>query len=166
MNTSSGRTSTSDGHFLCSFTPRRTADALLRRASSSSRVFGAGIYNASYHRLQLIASDRTAIKLDYGRQLRAAYERAQRLGQALPIAVCIGTDLAVHYAAATMGALMPESADELAVAGGLRNEPIAVTHALTQDLIYPAETEIVLEGLVWPVSTVREGPFGEFVGYI
>ena len=117
-----------------------------------------GVYNASYHRLQLIASDRTAIKLDYGRHLRAAYERAQRLGQALPIAVCIGTDLAVHYAAATMGALMPESADELAVAGGLRNEPIAVTHALTQDLIYPAETEIVLEGLVSPVDTVREGP--------
>ena len=25
-----------------------------------------GVYNASYHRLQLIASDRTAIKLDYG----------------------------------------------------------------------------------------------------
>jgi 2,5-furandicarboxylate decarboxylase 1 len=125
-----------------------------------------GVYNASYHRLQLIASDRTAIKLDYGRHLRAAYERAQRLGQALPIAVCIGTDLAVHYAAATMGALMPESADELAVAGGLRNEPIAVTHALTQDLIYPAETEIVLEGLVSPVDTVREGPFGEFVGYL
>ncbi|MBI2317781.1 MAG: UbiD family decarboxylase, partial [Betaproteobacteria bacterium] len=74
-----------------------------------------GVYNASYHRLQLIGPKRTAIKLDFGRHLRAAYERAQRLGQPLPIAACIGTDIAVYYTAATMGSQMPESADELRV---------------------------------------------------
>ena len=125
-----------------------------------------GVYNASYHRLQLIGPQRTAIKLDFGRHLRAAYERAQKLGKLLPIAVCIGTDLAVHYTAATMGAQMPESADELVIAGGLRGEPLAVVKALTQDLHYPAETEIVLEGTLLPSQTVREGPFGEFVGYL
>jgi 2,5-furandicarboxylate decarboxylase 1 len=125
-----------------------------------------GVYNASYHRLQLIGPQRTAIKLDFGRHLRAAYERAQKLGKPLPIAVCIGTDLAVHYTAATMGAQMPESADELAIAGGLRGEPLPVVKALTQDLHYPAETEIVLEGTLLPNQTVREGPFGEFVGYL
>lgn len=125
-----------------------------------------GVYNASYHRLQLIGPQRTAIKLDFGRHLRAAYERAQKLGKPLPIAVCIGTDLAVHYTAATMGSQMPESADELAIAGGLRGEPIPVVKALTQDMHYPAETEIVLEGVLLPGETVREGPFGEFVGYL
>ncbi len=125
-----------------------------------------GVYNASYHRLQVIGPQRTAIKLDFGRHLRAAYERAQKLGKPLPIAVCIGTDLAVHYTAATMGAQMPESADELAIAGGLRGEPLPVTKAITQDLHYPAGTEIVLEGMLLPSQTVREGPFGEFVGYL
>jgi 2,5-furandicarboxylate decarboxylase 1 len=125
-----------------------------------------GVYNASYHRLQLIGPKRTAIKLDFGRHLRVAYERAQKLGKPLAIAVCIGTDLAVHYTAATMGAQMPESADELAIAGGLRGEPIPVVKGLTQDLHYPAETEIVLEGVLLPNQTVREGPFGEFVGYL
>lgn len=125
-----------------------------------------GVYNASYHRLQLIGPQRTAIKLDFGRHLRVAYERAQKLGKPLPIAVCIGTDLAVHYTAATMGAQMPESADELAIAGGLRGEPIPVVKALTQDMHYPADTEIVLEGTLLPTQTVREGPFGEFVGYL
>ena len=125
-----------------------------------------GVYNASYHRLQLIGPQRTAIKLDFGRHLRVAYERAQKLGKPLPIAVCIGTDLAVHYTAATMGAQMPESADELAIAGGLRGEPIPVVKALTQELHYPAETEIVLEGTLLANQTVREGPFGEFVGYL
>ncbi len=125
-----------------------------------------GVYNASYHRLQLIGPQRTAIKLDFGRHLRAAYERAQKLGKPLPIAVCIGTDLAVHYTAATMGAQMPESADELAIAGALRGEPLPVVKGITQDLHYPAETEIVLEGVLLPNQTVREGPFGEFVGYL
>ncbi len=125
-----------------------------------------GVYNASYHRLQVIGPQRTAIKLDFGRHLRAAYERAQKLGKPLPIAVCIGTDLAVHYTAATMGAQMPESADELAIAGALRGEPLPVVKGITQDLHYPAETEIVLEGVLLPNQTVREGPFGEFVGYL
>lgn len=125
-----------------------------------------GVYNASYHRLQLLGPRQTAIKLDFGRHLRAAYERAQKLGKPLPIAVCIGTDLAVHYTAATMGSQMPESADELAIAGGLRGEPVAVVRAATQPLHYPAETEIALEGVLHHTTTVREGPFGEFVGYL
>src|SRR6202030_3367884 len=32
-----------------------------------------GIYNASYHRLQVIGPNRTAIKLDYGRHLRLSF---------------------------------------------------------------------------------------------
>ena len=124
------------------------------------------VYNASYHRLQLLGPNRTAIKLDFGRHLRLAFERAQQRGQPLPITVCIGTDLAVHYTAATMGAQMPEMADELAIAGGLRGEPIEVVRAKTQPMIYPAHTEIALEGVLLPSQTVREGPFGEFVGYL
>jgi 2,5-furandicarboxylate decarboxylase 1 len=125
-----------------------------------------GVYNASYHRLQLIGPDRVAIKLDFGRHLRLAFERAQRLGQKLPVAVCIGTDIALQYTAATMGSQMPELADELAVAGGLAGRPLTVAKAVSQDLLVPAETEIVLEGYISPDETVNEGPFGEFVGYL
>jgi len=125
-----------------------------------------GVYNASYHRLQLLGPQKTGVKLDFGRHLRLAYERAQKLKQDLPIAVCIGTDLAVHYTAATMGAQMPESADELAVAGGLRGSPLPVVKCITQDLWVPAETEIVLEGKMRWQGTVREGPFAEFIGYL
>jgi 2,5-furandicarboxylate decarboxylase 1 len=125
-----------------------------------------GIYNASYHRLQLVGPNRTAIKLDYGRHLRLAFERAKRAGRPLPIAVCIGTDLALQYTAATMGSQMPENADELAAAGGFCGRPLAVVKAVTQDLLLPADTEIVLEGVISPDQTIEEGPFGEFVGYL
>lgn len=125
-----------------------------------------GVYNASYHRLQLIGPNRTAIKLDYGRHLRLAFERSQKKGEPLPVVVVIGADTAVHYAAATMGSQMPETADELAVAGGLKGSPLPVVKAITQDLLLPAESEIALEGRILVDETVREGPFGEFVGYL
>jgi 2,5-furandicarboxylate decarboxylase 1 len=125
-----------------------------------------GVYNASYHRLQLAGPDRTAIQLDLGRHLRNAWERAKARGEALPIAVCIGTDIALQYTAATMGSQLPESTDELAVAGGLAGHPLPVVDAVSQPLIVPAETEIVLEGRILIDRTVPEGPFGEFVGYL
>lgn len=66
-----------------------------------------GTYNASYHRLQVSGNDRTAVKLDFGRHLRLAWERAkarnEKLDRRLP-----GTDLALQYTAATMGSQMPE----------------------------------------------------------
>ena len=125
-----------------------------------------GIYNASFHRLQLIGGNRAAIKLDFGRHLLAAFHRAGERGEPLPVVVCIGTDVALQYTAATMGSQMPEDADELAAAGGLAGRPLEVAQALTQDLALPAETEIALEGVIRTDEVVNEGPFGEFVGFL
>jgi 2,5-furandicarboxylate decarboxylase 1 len=154
----------------------RMLPALHHTAADGGRFVTAGIvivkdpetgtYNASYHRLQLVGGNRTAVKLDFGRHLRLAWERAKAKGVPLPVVVCIGADLALHYTAATMGSQMPEHADELAVAGGLCGRPLPVVKAVTQDLIVPAETEIVLEGVMRTDDTVLEGPFGEFVGYL
>jgi 2,5-furandicarboxylate decarboxylase 1 len=106
------------------------------------------------------------VKLDYGRHLRAAFERAQRMNVPLPVVICIGADLALQYTAATMGSQMPEHADELAAAGGFCGRALPVVKGVTQDLLVPADTEIVLEGRMLTDQTVREGPFGEFVGYL
>jgi len=124
------------------------------------------VYNASYHRLQLTGPNRTAIQLDLGRHLRNAWERAKKRGESLPVAVCIGTDVALQYTAATMGSQLPETTDELAVAGGLAGRPLPVVEAVSQPLLVPAESEIVIEGLIRTDQTVAEGPFGEFVGYL
>ncbi len=123
-----------------------------------------GVHNASYHRLQLLGPDRTAIKLDFGRHLRFAFERSQARGEGLPVAICIGSDVSLHYVAATMGAQLPEDADELGVAGGLAGQPIAIAKGVTQDVVVAADAEIVFEGVISATETVREGPFGEFMG--
>ena len=155
---------------------QRTLPVLLHAPGDAGRFITAGVviardpesgvYNASYHRLQIVGADRTAIRLDFGRHLRTAFERARERGQALPIAVCIGPDLALAYAAAFMGAQMPLDADELAAAGGVRGAPLEVVQCVTQDLVVPASSEVVLEGSISTTETVHEGPFGEFVGYL
>lgn len=124
------------------------------------------IYNASYHRLQLLGGDRVAIKMDFGRHLRAAYERAVAQGRTLPVAICLGADIALQYMAATMGSQLPEHVDELWVAGGLAGRPLPIAPALTQKLDIPAASEIVIEGEILIDDMVEEGPFGEFVGYL
>jgi 2,5-furandicarboxylate decarboxylase 1 len=124
-----------------------------------------GVMNASYHRLQLLGGNRTAIKLDLGRHLRSAFEAAQEDGKDLPISVAIGTDVALMYAAATMGSRMPESKDELSAAGAMRGMGVELLEGLTQDVLVPAHSEIVLEGFISATETVHEGPFGEFMGY-
>ena len=124
-----------------------------------------GVPNASYHRLQLVGPNRTGIKLDYGRHLRLAFERSQAMGRPLPVAVCLGTDLALMHAAAFMGSQMPADMSELSAAGGVRGRALDMVEGLTQPVLVPAESEVVLEGCILPDVSVDEGPFGEFVGY-
>ena len=124
-----------------------------------------GVRNASFHRLQLVGPDRVAIKIDHGRHLGQALDHATELGVGLPVAACIGTDVALIHAASTMGALMPENRDELRAAGGCRGQGLPLVPGVSQDVDYPAETEIVIEGVIEPGRPVTEGPFGEFVGY-
>ena len=119
-----------------------------------------GVHNASYHRMQLLGGNRTAIKLDYGRHLRAAHERAIARGVDLPIVVCIGTDLSLMYAGAFMGSQMPEESDELMAAGGHPRIARSRWPARSRsDLPVPAECEIVLEARISPTETTAEGPF-------
>ena len=123
-----------------------------------------GVHNASIHRLCLLGGDRAAIKLDWGRHLRSLYEKAQQKKAPLEIAVVIGGDLALTYAAATMGLQVPLERDELEVASSLKGEPLQLVPCHSVQLAVPAESEIVLEGEISPDQFVEEGPFIEFLG--
>ncbi len=123
-----------------------------------------GIRNASFHRLQLLGGNRTAVQLDLGRHLRSLYERAEDDGRELEIAVVIGPDLSLFFAAASMGSHIPQDRDELAWASGLKGEALELVKCLTVDVEVPASSEIILEGAMLPKERVEEGPFLEFVG--
>jgi 4-hydroxy-3-polyprenylbenzoate decarboxylase len=56
--------------------------------------------------------------------------------------------------------------DEMGVAGALAGHAIRTVKCLTVDLDVPADSEIVIEGLIDPELLEPEGPFGESHGYI
>src|SRR6266700_2894064 len=81
----------------------------------------------------------------------------------LPAAIVIGAPPHVTYTAVTR---IPNDMCEYDVAGALSGHPIEVVHCITQDLMVPAEAEIVIEGTMPTGIVEMEGAFGEFPGYM
>ena len=122
-----------------------------------------GKSNLSYHRLMIAGPDRTGILMEKGRHLDGIYRKWVARGEPMPVAVFVGA-----HPLWSLGALWAGSADveEYAIIGGLLGEGLEVVPTCAvPDLMVPAGTELVLEGLVSHTETIREGPFGEFTGY-
>src|SRR5437762_13610710 len=74
------------------------------------------------------------------------WERLRERGfKKLPCAVVLGAPPVVTFASVQK---LPETLDELHVAGALVGAPINVVKAKTVDLLVPAEAEIVIEGFI------------------
>ena len=58
-------------------------------------------------------------------------ERAEELGQKLPISISIGVDPAIEIGSCFEAPTTPLGYDELSVAGALRNEPVELCKCLT-----------------------------------
>ena len=89
-------------------------------------------------------------------------EAIRRGEERLPVAVVLGGDPALTYAAT---APLPPEIDEYLFAGFLRGKGLDLVRCQTNDLEVPANAEIVLEGYVIPGETRVEGPFGDHTGY-
>ena len=123
-----------------------------------------GVNNASYHRFMHVEGNKLLIQLDLGRDLRALWERAKEKGKELPIAIVIGANVGLQYAAGMMGAQLPRDMDEYDVASGLSREPLELIDCKTIPLRVPADAEFIMEGTISPDAEMEEGPFLEFVG--
>ncbi|TWJ12166.1 4-hydroxy-3-polyprenylbenzoate decarboxylase [Stackebrandtia albiflava] len=87
---------------------------------------------------------------------------AERRGERLPVAVAIGPDPVVAYAA---GAPLPGGIDEYLFAGYLRGERVEMVDCLTVPLQVPANAQVILEGYIEPGERRPEGPFGDHTGF-
>lgn len=79
-----------------------------------------------------------------------------------PISITLGCDPATILAAVMP---IPDQLGEFAFAGLLRGHKTRLTKCLSNDLLVPAEAEIVLEGHIHPGDEALEGPFGDHTGY-
>ena len=79
-----------------------------------------------------------------------------------PISVVLGCDPATILAAVTP---IPDTLAEYAYAGLLRGRKTELIKCLSNDLLVPARSEIILEGYIYPNEFAPEGPFGDHTGY-
>lgn len=83
-------------------------------------------------------------------------------GKPMPIAIVIGADVPSHFAAAATFRINGNEAD---LAGGLGGRPVELIKCHTNDLMVPANAEVVIEAEVLPDGIAQEGPYGEYPGY-
>jgi 4-hydroxy-3-polyprenylbenzoate decarboxylase len=81
----------------------------------------------------------------------------------MPCAIVLGCP---PYVAFMGPQKLPIGVDEFTVAGGLAGEPINVVRARTVDLLVPADSELVIEGLIDTEYLEPEAPFGESHGHV
>jgi 4-hydroxy-3-polyprenylbenzoate decarboxylase len=114
--------------------------------------------NVGMYRVQIYDERTAGMHWQRHKQGRA---HAAKWGDRIPVAVAIGGDPALTYAAT---APLPPIVDELAFAGFLRGKPIRVTKAVSIDLDVPADADFVIEGYVDNQDLRIEGPFGDHTG--
>ncbi|WP_410512206.1 UbiD family decarboxylase [Paenibacillus sp. BR2-3] len=128
-----------------------------------------GECNISIHRLWVKSNNELTIWMVPGRHLEGFYLAAKEMGVALPISVNIGLDPAIYIASCCTGSIAPEGFNELAIAGGLRGQPVKVSSCLSVNADCLSETEYVLEGEITHEYAPEGGLGGhsmpEFLGY-
>jgi UbiD family decarboxylase len=125
-----------------------------------------GVQNMGNYRGQVKARRRLGMNpsLELRPGIYNHWERLRAQGfKKLPCAVVLGAPPCVTFASVQK---IPETLDELHVAGALVGTALNVVKAKTVDLLVPAEAEIVIEGFIDTEYLEPEAPFGESHGHV
>ncbi|MBI2357639.1 MAG: UbiD family decarboxylase [Deltaproteobacteria bacterium] len=132
--------------------------------STITRDRKSGIYNCSYHRMEVKSKNKTALYAS-PRHLWKIFRDHEDNNRECPVATVLGHHPAYHMGACYSG---PFEVSEFDIIGGYLQEPLRLTPSETfgEDLLIPADAEIVIEGALIPGKRIVEGPFGEAPGYL
>ena len=125
-----------------------------------------GIQNMGTYRAALKANDRLGVRM--ASRLGGAggylhWRKYQKRGEPMPCAIVIGCAPAVLFTGPQKLAI---DVDEMGIAGGLIGKPVRTVRCKTVDLVVPADSEIVIEGVIDTELLEPEGPFGESHGHV
>ncbi len=121
-----------------------------------------GPYNVGVYRMQVIGKNKTIMRWLKTRGGAQHYREWMERNTPMPVSVAIGCEPATTIAAVTP---VPERVGEFHFAGLLRKEAIELVQCMTNSLMVPATSEIVLEGEILPGEETQEGPFADHTGY-
>jgi 2,5-furandicarboxylate decarboxylase 1 len=125
---------------------------------------GSRRYNLSWNRAMYLDPRRIGVHIS-PRDLWSFHRAAEGAGKPLPVALVLG-----HHPAFNLGAaaLATSSLDEYHIAGALLGEGVRVapSQSYGEELLIPADAEVVIEGRLLPGVRTAEGPFGEYLRYL
>ena len=120
-----------------------------------------GRRNVGCRRLSLRNRYETGTNVTAPSDLKRIYTACVARGEKLPMSFTCGNH-PLDFVAATMR----HPGDELSLVATMRGETAPVVKSLTNDILVPADSEMVLEGYLDERGYVEpEGPFGEYMGY-
>ncbi|MBN8293289.1 UbiD family decarboxylase [Rhodobacter sp. NTK016B] len=120
-----------------------------------------GRRNCGMRRLMMRGPLEAGVDLIAPSDLRVMYMAASARGERVPVAYVIGC-----HPIDMVSATMKVPTDELELLSSLRAAPLPVVKCVTNDLMVPADAEIVIEGYFHEAGYVeKEGPYGEYLGY-
>jgi 4-hydroxy-3-polyprenylbenzoate decarboxylase len=146
------------------------AGAVTERGSGRYITFGGvftrdphtGDRNIGMYRVQQFSPRKCAMHWHMHHDGARHFRMYQKLGQKMPLAIVLGGNSVLPYAAT---APLPPGIEELLLAGFLNGRGIELVLCRTIPLEVPANAEIVIEGFVDPVEKLMEGPFGDHTGF-
>lgn len=120
-----------------------------------------GYTNVGMRRLMLRGRRTAGIDLVAPSDLRAIYMTQAAQGKRTPISFAVGS-----HPIDQLAATLRFPSDELALIAALRGEPMGVVKCISNDLLVPADAQVIIEGYLDERGHVEaEGPYGEFLGY-
>jgi 4-hydroxy-3-polyprenylbenzoate decarboxylase len=112
----------------------------------------------------MVAGKRTLVGAIIPRQhLGIIYAQWKALNRPMPFALASGTEPVIPFVS---GMPLDENVNEADFIGGYLGEPVEVVECETVDLQVPATAEMIIEGTVSVTEMAREGPMGEYSGYL
>ena len=120
-------------------------------------------YNLGIYRMQVTGKNSTLMRWLKHRGGAQQHQRwSKACSEPLPAAAVLGADPATTLAAVTP---VPDTLSEYEFAGLLRGKKVELVKCKTQDILVPANAEIILEGTVSLHEYGDEGPFGDHTGF-
>ena len=121
-----------------------------------------GLTNCAMLRVYVAGPRRLVVNFVAARHTHHYFQKYKALGRNVPIVLVIG-----HHPAFYIGAQTKLLTDEPAIIGGFLGEPLELTPSETwgEEIMVPAQADIVIEAELSISEVEREAPFGEYTRY-
>jgi len=123
-----------------------------------------GEVNVGIFRSSIQSKNEVTVNARWNQHIGLQLSAAKEEGVPFPVALCIGVAPGIYVAGC---AKMDYGFNEFEFAGALMNKPVELVKCETVYLEVPAESEIVIEGVIEPpYKHGNEGPWPEYLKYL